>query len=263
MLGSKKNSTNNEKKQVRKSRRLGIVKIVRASLSFYKQNFIKLSSVASIVLLSSSVVKAYDQNSSTNSDIVLILYVAGLFALVALIWVCFNAEKVKRVPLSQIYVSSSARFLPLLLVSIAQTLMSLLAIVGGFVFLLATAAGLGWWLAVIGGVMILLSIWLLVRYSLAGLLVVGESVSGRTALKRSRELTKKFFWRLLGSYVGFVIVIGFSCGLVLEIFVRLPVLSKIWFFQGLVNGILLSIVVPLMVIFGYQLYQVLDEKRSS
>lgn len=223
----------------------------------------KLSSVAAIVLLSSSVVKSYDQNSSTNSDIVLILYVAGLFALAALIWVCFNADKAKRAPLSQIYVGSSARFLPLLLVSIAQTLMSLLAIVGGFIFLLATAAGLGWWLAVIGGVMILLSIWLLVRYSLAGLVVVGESISGRAALKRSRELTKKYFWRLLGSYIGFFLIIGFGCGLILEIFVRLPALSKVWFFQGLLNGILLSIVVPLMVIFGYQLYRVLDEKRPS
>lgn len=258
-----KKSADTKENAVKTKRKLGIIKLARASLVFYKQNFAKLTLVAAVVLLTSSIIKAYDQSSSSNSDVTLILYVAGLYTLAALVWYCFHTAEAEKSRFDQIYVRSSARFLPLLFVSIAQTLMGLLAIVGGFIFLLATAAGLGWWLAVIGGAMVILSAWLLVRYSLAGLVVVGEPVSGRAALQRSRLLTKKRFWRLLGSYLGFLLVVGFACGLVLEVFVRLPKLSQMWFFQGLMNGALLSAIMPLMVIFGYQLYRTLNEKRPS
>lgn len=245
------------------SRKLGIIKIFTSSLKFYQQNFWRFTLTAAIVLLASSIIKAYDVSVSKNSDVMAILYIAGLYAFAALVWLNFSLQKAKAIRLTQIYVASSGRFFPLLFVSIVQVLMVAPAVVGFFLLLLSVSAGLGWWLGVVGGLLVVLSAWLLVRYSLASVITVGERLTGWQALGRSNRLTKKRFWRLTGSYLAFLLVIGFASGLVLELFIRLPRLSELWFFQGLVNGLLLSMIMPILSIFACNLYRVLNEKSPS
>lgn len=245
------------------SNKLGVVKIFTSSLKVYRQNFWRFTITAAVVLLVSSIIKAYDVSVSKNSDVMAILYIAGLYAFAALVWLNFSLQKAKTMRLTQIYVTSSGRFFPLLFVSIAQALMVAPAVVGFFLLLLSVSAGLGWWLGIIGGLLVVLSAWLLVRYSIASVIAVAEAVTGMQALRRSHLLTKKRFWRLVGSYLAFLLVIGFASGLVLELFIRLPRLSGIWFFQGLINGLLLSVIMPLLSIFACNLYRVLDEKSKS
>lgn len=244
------------------NRKIGLIAIYRKAWATFRGNFWRFMMVSTVVLLTSSIIKAYDVSVSQNSDVALILYVASLFTFAALVWMNFNAKS-KGMRFDRIYVASSSRFLPLLLVSLMQMLMAGLAIVGVFIFLLSTAAGLGWWLAVVGAVLIGVALWLLVRYSLAGIVVICQPISGPAALKTSRRLTKNSFWRLTGAYISFFLLIGLFAGLALELFVRLPKISQIWFFQGLVNGILLSLIVPLMVVFAANIYQVLDGKSTS
>ncbi len=255
------NLRNNSKSS--NGKKLGVVRIFIDSLKTYRQNFWRFTLTAAVVLLVSSIIKAYDLSVSKNSDVMAILYIAGLYAFAAMAWINFYLVKAKKMRLTQIYVASSGRFFPLLLVSIVQILMVAPAVVGFFLLLLSVSAGLGWWLAVVGGVLLVLSAWLLVRYSLANIIAVGEQITGLAALRRSFQITTKKFWRLTGAYVSFLLVIGFCSGLVLELFVRIPILSGVWFFQGLVNGLLLSVIMPLVSIFAYNLYRVLDEKSQG
>ncbi len=245
------------------AQRIGLFDVYKSSWAIFRANLRKFITIAAVVLVTSSTVRSYDASASQNSDIALILYIASLFTFAALAWMNFNLEESRKLRFDKIYVVSSARFLPLLLVSIVQIAIAALSVVGVFVFLLAVAAGLGWWLAVVGVALIGLSAWLLVKYSFAGVIAVGEGLSGIQALKTSSRLAKKHFWRLSGAYLSFLLIVGFVCGLILELFIRIPNISKMWFFEGLVNGILLSLVIPLMTVFVCNLYRALNNGKSS
>lgn len=247
-----------------KSKRTNSFKLLLNSLRFYKQNFWRFTRVAALVVLLSSIIKAYDVAHSNSNDLALVLYLAGLYVFLALLWLNFNHSKATALKISQIYRQSSGRFLPFLAISLLQGLMSLPLIFGFFIIIVAIAVRATPLLILPGALLVLLSIVLLVWYSLAGLIIVEESsTTSLKALKTSRKLVKGNFWELIGDYVLFIIVLGLGSGLILQLVTVIKPLSTSWFFQGIINGLLLTVILVTTSIFGYNVYQDLHSHAAQ
>jgi len=229
---------------------------------FYKRNFWTFTKVAGVVVLIGTIIKSYDLSHTNSSDIALILYLAGVYVLLALVWLNFNQKEGQKIKISQAYQLSSARFFPFLAVSLIQSLLSLLLIVGSVLIILTIGLGMLPVFILIGIVLIVLAIVLLIWYSLAGLVVVAEvNLSSIQALKRSRELVKGNFFRLLINYLVFSLIIGLVSGLVINLVTRIEWVWNNWLARGLIDGILITVILSVISIFGFNLYE--DLKRSS
>lgn len=240
------------------------LKLFTNTLRFYKQNFWSFTKIAAIVVLISAIIKSYDLTHTNSSDIALILYVAGLYTFLALLWLNFNKKEGEKIKISEIYTSSSARFFPFLAVSLVQSLISLPLIIGFVLIILTVGLGMAPVFILIGGVLIIVSVILLIWYSLAGLVVVEEAnLTSIKALSRSKKLVKGNFFGLLFDYLLFILVIGFFSGLIINLITRIGFIGDNWFFKGLIDGVLLTVVLSIVSIFGFNIYQDLKSRSND
>lgn len=241
----------NKVKTKRSLSRWGLIKLTTAT---YRANFWQFSRVAAVVVVASSLIRTYDSAHSNSNDVALFLYLAGLYALVALFWLNYQPSALKR-KISQVYVASSARFLPFLNVSILQGLMSLPLVAGLTIIILGISLGLTIFISLAGAVLVAISIILLVWFSLAAAAVLDKTRTSIAALRQSRRLVRGNFWRVLLDFVVFFISFGLAAGLITELASLIPTLGRSWIFQGLVSGAVLSAFLPLFSIFLYNVYQ--------
>lgn len=231
---------------------------------FYKRNFWQFTKIAFFVTLISSIIKSYDLTHTNSSDIALILYITGIYVTLALIWLNFNKKESEKVKISRVYRLSSARFFPFLMVSLMQAAISLPLIIGAAIIVFVIGLGFAPAFIFIGVAFMAISTILLVRYSMAGLVIVEETnLNSFKALSRSKKIIKGNFWWLVLHYLIFIIVMGTIGGLIINLVYRIPVFADNWFIQGIIDGVLLSVILTVTTIFAYNVYEDLKKRDRS
>ena len=110
--------------------------IIKKSLTYYKQNWQKLFLLSALVMLPTSIIRSYSSAQYSSSlDLSLVMVLASLYCLLALFW--FVQQRTKSTKISKIYVESSVRFFPQLLIFIILSLLFLPA-AAGLIFMLLT-----------------------------------------------------------------------------------------------------------------------------
>jgi hypothetical protein len=233
---------------------------------FYKSNFWLFTKVCISVILVSAIIKSYDLTHTNSSDVALILYVVGIYVMLALIWLNFNKTQEEKLKISDIYKRSSSRFFPFLAVSLMQSAMSLPLIIGAAMIALSIGLGIAPAFVIVGLALMAISCVLLVWYSMAGLIIVEQSnVTSFSALAKSKRLIKGSFWWLITRYIAFSLLVGVFSGLIINLITRFSIFSDNWFIKGAIDGILLTLVLSVLTIFAYNLYEDLKKrgKRPS
>lgn len=231
------------------------------TLLFYKKNFWVFTKIAIIVVLISAVIKSYDLTHTNSSDLALILYIAGIYVLLALVWLNFNKKQGEKIKIASIYKSSSARFFPFLAVSLVQSAMSLPLVIGGAIIILTIGLGVTPIFILVGVVFMIVSIVLLVWYSMAGLIIVEESeITSVKALAKSKKLIKGSFWWLVVRYLVFILAIVLFSGVIINFVTSITFVSDNWFIKGIIDGLLATLILSVLTIFAYNLYEDLKKR---
>lgn len=114
-------------------------------------------------------------------------------------------------------------------------------------------------LAFLGGLILLIipGVIFYIWFVFAALLVIFEDLKGRAALKRSYELTKGYFWKILGNLTLTAFIVGLGTGI-------LGVLGNIsfWFFQPIFS-LTQSIIIVLFLVFLVFLYFEIKKTKES
>ncbi len=141
------------------------------------------------------------------------------------------------------------------------TLVLVVLFVLGNMFLSSAAIYIDFILGVLGGIAVVVTVWVLaIRYSLATYIVIGDDVTAMSAVKRSRDYVKGYWWPMFWR-VLFLACLVVVCALVSFLLVVLLGLALKGFGSGvaaiissLVNVALSVIVAPLYAVYGYQVY---------
>lgn len=227
--------------------------LLRDSMVEFKTYFIKILIISAVVAIPGSLLRVTTFDNGVT-DFSVVASIAGLYASLALYFAFFNPQKTKKNSWPKIYVQSSGRFLSYMGVTIVQGIVALFAILGLFLPILSLAGVVSNVFAVAGIVMGLLAAWLLVRISLAAVITATTELGIIISLRASWLATKnRFFIILLDWVIIFTLVILLS-GITLSGVYALPVLANNQFVFALINGILVSLILPIVIAYTVQIW---------
>ncbi|MCC7289255.1 hypothetical protein IT414_02615 [bacterium] len=238
------------------------VRLFLDSWRFYKTNFWRITRVAAIVFFTGAVLQAYQARYGSATDLTFVIFLASEMALLALLWLNINHEEAKQLKVSQIYNSANSRFLPFLTVAILQSLMILPLIFGAFLFIISISLGLTVWFQILAATLMLISLLLLLWYSQAAFVVLAEGKSSVRALRHSQQLVKGQLRRIAVDYFVFTIFVLLLVALVGQLSATVKFLQNNWVVEGVVSGVMITIVISLASVFGYNLYQDVKENHT-
>lgn len=223
---------------------------------WYMANFGKLLLLTIIITLPASFLR-----TDPNLDFGLVGSIAGLFLLLVLALVSLAPNNLK-LSLAKLYNLASQYFLRaigvllvliVLLVAVTMTLSVATLAVAQISGLLGIALGL---LALVTAGFFL---YFLVRMSLAGVVLVDTDSRVVGSFKQSLRLTKKRFWKLLWAWTVLLIVVVVVTGVVLQALLFVPVINTSETAINIANGLLLTLVLPLIVRSVVSYYQKLTK----
>ncbi len=180
---------------------------------------------------------------------------AGLYASLALLFAFYYPKKTKTTSWAKIYITASARFLPFLGVTVIQSLVGMFVILGGLLPVLYLAGVVAAPFALVGVVFALLALWLLVRLSIAGIIVATTEMSVITALRASLLGTKKRLWILFFDWLVIFLFATLLSGIVLRAVYMVPALGDNQLIVAGVNGVLVTILLPIILGYGVCIWQ--------
>lgn len=261
-------STRTKKNQLPKP--LGAWKLIRAAIDEYKNDWKPYIAILAIVAVPTNVLAL---SNSITSDATVGSYIsfAALIMNVALTWAIVERARTGVVPRpSAAYYDGGIAIVRFLLVTAALVLMLVPAALGVVIYLASIAAGdiagtsLGEQLliALVCLVMVMPSLWLLVRFGLAPVIAVTTGLRPIAALRYARRLTLGRFWRMTGRYtvlVLFLVALSIPIALVTALlaFLKLGPLAML-FFQLATTFTAL----PLANIYIFRLYRDLEPKPN-
>lgn len=217
-------------------------------------NFGKLMLITAIIAIPVSLLR------SVSTDFSILGSVAGLFLLIALTIVSLDNKAITH-SLAVIYNQSSIYYLRMIGVLLLYTILFVPAMMGMSVAILMVGQQFGPWplLAAISLAVTAFFTYFLVRLSLAGIVVVDQDLSVLGAARRSLKLTKKRFWRLLGSYTLILLTLFFVSGVIIQLLLLIPAVQTSDVLVNLINGIMLSLLVPILIYYVVANYLVLKK----
>lgn len=231
--------------------------ILASALRSYKQNFLKLLAMAAIVAIPGSFISVYQFDSVNDASI--ITSIAGLYLCVALIWSYFNIDKVKKNNIFKLYTLSSKRFLSYLFATMLFSIVCMPAVLSIVLIILAWSGQVTWIFLFLGILILIASIVLLVRFSLATTLVVQNDISAFDSMRlswqvvRGNSITTLLAWGLI------LFIVVMISGVVFSVANISPVIAGSALIQLLLNGILLTFLLPVFISFGVELTNRLEQ----
>ncbi len=248
--------------------------LIKYSLRKFRRNSKAYLVTATVILIPSSILRTYTSSQGNAADFSLILFLAGLLCFLALLWLAQGRptkassgdpkELANHAPkVRQIYVASTMRFLPFLLVSLIIAASFIPFIVGAFVMLLAVSYGASILFVGLGVLVSMLAIYFGLRLSLAIVAVIDPEVSSGRAIKYAWRLSRRRWWHLFWNYLIYFVVIGILSGLVLQGFGLIPAVGKNVLAGSIINGVLLIITVPLLAIYMNAIYDNLGGRKLA
>jgi hypothetical protein len=218
------------------------------------QNFGKLMLITAIVAIPVGLLR------SSSADYSILGSVAGLFLLIALTIVSLDTKAMAK-SLAQIYNQASANYLRMIGVMLLLTVVFVPAMMGLSMAILIIGQQISLW-PLLGAFSLLVSVffsYLLVRLSLTGIALIDMNLSVAAAARLSLRLSKKRFWRLLGSYTLVLFVLFFVSGLSIQLLLLIPFVQTSDVVVNLINGVLLTLLVPVLIRYVVSNYQAIQK----
>lgn len=216
----------------------------------------KLAALAAVVVVPSTLVRAA---SEVTTDFSLVLFVAAIFAVLALVYFCHNMTRASTQSIAKIYTQSSGRFLQLLGVTLAQAFALLPGIFAAVLIVFVGGFNLSQWFYVPGFVVLALSLIGIASLSLAQYITVCEDASIIGSLRTSWQRARGLRLRLTGHFALILLMISAISSAVFFIINLSAILAASWLVQGAVSSTLIVIALPWFVTYGYSIYDELSE----
>ncbi len=224
------------------------------TVSIFRAHLSKIFLISAIVAIPGSILRVTSFDNGVT-DFSIVASLAGLYASLALLFAFYYPKKTKTTSWVKIYITASARFLPFLGVTVIQSLVGMFVILGGLLPVLYLAGVVAAPFALVGVVFALLALWLLVRLSIAGIIVATTEMSVITALRASLLGTKKRLWILFFDWLVIFAIATLLSGIVLRAVYMVPALGDNQLIVAVVNGVLVTILLPIILGYGVCIWQ--------
>ncbi len=224
------------------------------TLSIFKANLAKILLISGIVAIPGAILRITSFDNGVT-DFSIVASLAGLYASLALLFAFYNPKNIRSQSWSNIYVTASRRFLPFLGVTIIQSLVGMFVILGGLLPVLYLAGVVAIPFALVGIIFALLALWLLIRLSIAGIIVATTEMTALTSLRASMMGTKKRWWKIFFDWLVVFVLATIISGIILRIVYMVPSLGDNQIVLACVNGILVTILLPVLLGYGVCIWQ--------
>lgn len=224
--------------------------------------------IVALVTIPTDILSTYF-GADTGTTFAAYLSIAGIFMDVALIYAVVRRHREgDDFGLRTAYYSGSHAVLRFLLVALMLGVMILPLAIGTEIYGLGVAGGGGsvgesFLLGIIGLPFVLVSLWLLARCVLSLIMVVDREVHPISAIRFTWRLTRRRFWPVFGrlmSLLGYVLLALISP---IVVFGGLYLVSRNSFFALLLQVAISLIILPLVVLYGFHLYDKLDPAAAE
>ena len=230
---------------------LNPISLLLDSLRDFKAQFVKILLVSAVVAIPGSILRVITFDNGVT-DFSIVASIAGLYASLALLYAFAQPAKLKKNSWAKTYVESSGRFLPYLGVTILQGAVALVSILGLLVPVLVISDVVSPVFGLFGVAAGLITLWLLIKLSLASVITATTPLGVLAALRASWLGTKKHFWPLLFAWMCILVAIIVVSGIILSGVYAMPTFANNQLIIALVNGILVSFILP--VVIGYAVH---------
>lgn len=192
--------------------------------------------------------------SAVTVDFSSVLFIAAMFAVLALIYYCHHLSTAPAQSIAKTYTQASGRFLQLLGVTLLQALALLPGVFAVVLMVFVGGFGLSQLLYVPGIVLLALTALGIAGLSLAQYIAACEDVSIVGALRASWQRTKGIKLKITGHFALILLIISaVSTGVFFVVNIS-SLLATSWFVQGLVSSVLIVIALPWFITYGYSIY---------
>ncbi len=219
-----------------------------------KNNLSKILIISAIVAIPGAILRVTSFDNGVT-DFSIVASLAGLYASLALLFVFNNPTNLKHTSWTQTYIASSGRFLPFIGVTIIQGLVGLFVVLGGLLPVIYLAGVVALPFGLVGAILCLIAVWLLVRLSIAGIIVASTDLSVISSVRASWLGTKKRFWVLLLDWFLIFTLVVIGSGIFLRIAYIVPAIGENMIALALVNGVLVTIFLPIVLGFGVGIWK--------
>lgn len=236
---------------------LNPITILKDSCAIWAKSFWKVLFMAAIVAIPGSYTRVLAFDSVNDASI--IASIAGLYLTLALTYSFLNDQILVKNRFTKLYVLSSGRFLPFLFASIIFSVVTLPAALGISLIILAISVPLSPAFIFLGVGLILLCTYMMLRFSVATVLVVQNDITAFNAFRLSWQITNKNLVRLIIAW-AFVLLIAIAIsGIVLTGADYFLSAANNIYIQVAVNALLLLFVLPLFVGYSVEITKRLEQ----
>jgi len=227
------------------------------TITVWKLRFWRVVLLSAIVAIPGSVLRIVQIDSTTNASIVTTL--AGMYLSVALTWAFLYEKDLMKLRFAQIYTKSSGRVLSFLATSVLFSLVALPALMGVFVIVLSIAEQIPPAFIVFGLLVLLISGYFMVRFSLATVLVVQNEISAINSLRLSWQVSKGYLLKLTLAWTVIIVAIIILSGAVLSLLGLITFMRENDYALALSNGVLLTFILPVFIGYSVQIVRRLEK----
>ncbi len=227
------------------------------TLTIWKLRFGRVVLLSAIVAIPGSILRIVQIDSTTNASIVSTL--AGMYLSVALTWAFLYEKDLMKLRFSQIYTKSSGRVLSFLATSVLFSLVTLPALMGVFIMVLSMAEQIPLAFVTFGLLVVLISGFFMVRFSLATVLVVQNDISAINSLRLSWQVSKGYFLKLTLAWAVLIVAIIVVSGAILSLLGLITFMRENDYALAISNGVLLTFILPMFIGYSVQIVRRLEK----
>ena len=238
-------------------KKLNPISILKSSCNAWAKSFWKIFILTAVVAIPGSYTRILAFDSVNDASI--IASIAGLYLTLALTYSFINEQKLLENRFTKLYVLSSSRFLPFLFASIIFSVLALPAIFGVSPIILAISIPLSPLFIVLGVVLILAILYLMLRFSIATVLVVQNDITAINAFRLSWQVTNKKQIGLAISWITIILLSAIISVVVLSASDYLLSAAENVYIQVAVNALLLIFVLPLFIGYSVEIAKRLEQ----
>lgn len=238
-------------------KKLNPISILKSSCNPWAKSFWKIFILTAVVAIPGSYTRILAFDSVNDASI--IASIAGLYLTLALTYSFINEQKLLENRFTKLYVLSSSRFLPFLFASIIFSVLALPAIFGVSLIILAISIPLSPLFIVLGVVLILAILYLMLRFSIATVLVVQNDITAINAFRLSWQVTNKKQIGLAISWITIILLSAIISVVVLSASDYLLSAAENVYIQVAVNALLLIFVLPLFIGYSVEIAKRLEQ----
>ena len=259
-----KSKVSDKAKHIKKSKRQQTLwQIIKQTLGEFRGHWRGYMAIAAIVFVPSAIIRQYTNGSTGANDYSIVLYLADLFAVLALFWRVQGRATQGTHKIRDLYVASSRRYLPFLLIAVLLAVVLIPFALGFLLIFLTTAAGLAAYYLIGGFLIVAICLFLIIRLSMAIVVVVDDQNTWRRAIAISWQTSRRHWWYLAWSYMIYFVAAAILAGVALNVYRLIPVIGKNSIGIGVMNGLLLAITIPILTIYATNIFANLQGKLSS